>query len=133
MMRRAHQSDLSEAEWSYIKLHLPASKTSGRPRVHPVPEILDAVFYIGRGGCAWRLLPHDFPPWKTVYHYFRLQAAVSLDGTWERLHEALRRKARVHLERDPQPSAGIVDTQSLKTTGVVGGEERGSYGPGKRR
>ncbi len=75
-------------------------------------EILDdAVFYVVRGGCAWRLLPHDFfPPWKTVYHYFR---AWRIDGTWRRLHEvALRRRARVRLERDPQPSAGIVDSQS---------------------
>ena len=82
-------------------------------------EILDdAVFYVVRGGCAWRLLPHDFPPRKTVYHCFR---AWRIDGTWRRLHEeALRRRARVRLERDPQPSAGIVDSQSAKTTGVGG-------------
>ena len=67
MRRRAYQTDLSDAEWACIEPHLPAPKTTGRPRVRPLREILDAVFYMVRGGCAWRLLPHDFfPPWRTV-------------------------------------------------------------------
>src|SRR5215217_5438925 len=120
-MRKPYHTDLSDSEWVRIEPHLPVPKAPGRPRVHPSREVLNAIFYVLRSGCAWRLLPHDFPPWKTVHHYFRIWR---IDGVWEQLNKALRERLRVRLGRNPQPSAGMVDSQSAKTTGVVG-EARG--------
>ena len=129
MRRSKYPTDLSDAEWACLKPYLPVPKKRGRgrPKVHSPRKILNAVFYLLKSGCPWRLLPRDFPPWKTVYHWFR---KWRIDGTFERLNLALRERLRTQLGRNPQPSAAIVDSQSAKTSGV-GGEQRG-YDGGKK-
>ena len=92
-------------------------KRCGRPWLHPRRAILDAIFYVVRTGCQWRALPREYPPWSTVHYWFR---RWRLDGTWERWNRVLREQLRVRAGRDAQPSAAIVDSQSVKTTGVGG-------------
>lgn len=113
MHRRAYQSDLSDMEWRILEPLLPPERPGGRHRGYAVREIINAIQYLIRGGCAWRLLPHDLPQWQSVYHYFR---RWKRDGTWLRIHDHLHQEVRKQMGRDAQPSAVIIDSQSVKTT-----------------
>jgi putative transposase len=113
MNRKTYPTDLKDAEWAILQPRLPEAKPGGRPRSVDLREILNAIFYRERTGCAWDMLPHDFLPAKTVYEYFN---AWSKDGTWQHLNGVLVRQMREKAGRDPEPSAAIIDSQSVKTT-----------------
>jgi transposase len=113
MNRKRYATDLTDVQWAILEPLIPPLKPGGRPFKWARREILNAAFYALRGGQAWRLLPHDLPPWQTVYHYVR---CWRINGTWERIHTALREQVRHRAGRTRLPSAGIVDSQSVKTT-----------------
>ena len=111
--RAAYDSDLSDQEWAIIAPDIPAAKPGGHPRTTNIREVVNAIFYMLRAGCAWRRLPHDFPPWQTVYGDFRDWVQ---SGIWEQLHTKLRETCRELVGRHMTPRAGIIDSQSVKIT-----------------
>jgi transposase len=121
---RRYPSDLTEAQWQVIAPHLPAEVPGrrGRPRVWPLRAIVEAILYLDRAGCAWRYLPDSFPPWRTVYGYF---AAWRDDGTLARLHDALRAQVRAAAGRQAEPTAAIIDSQSVRAADTVPRATRG--------
>ena len=113
MTRTFYPTDLTDGQWDALDLLVPKPKPGGRPALYPRREIVNAILYQTRNGGTWRCLPHDFPPYRIVFYYFR---CWQRDGTWQRLHDRLRAKVRQHAGKTPRPSAAIVDSQSVKTT-----------------
>lgn len=113
LLRKAYSTDLSDQQWLLIQPFLPPPAHLGRQRITDLREVVNAILYMLRSGGAWRLLPHDFPPWQTIYRYFRAWLAA---GIWEHIHTVLREKLREKVGRQATPSAGILDSQSVKIT-----------------
>jgi transposase len=126
--RQGYPSDLTDAQWELVEPLLPAPKTGGRPEKHPRRLIVDAILYVVRTGCSWRQLPKDFPPWETVYWYFARWEDAKVT---EKILAAVREQLRVAEGRNPEPSAGLMDSQTVKGADTVGRDSRG-YDAGKK-
>src|SRR3984893_15708923 len=125
--RKAYPSDLTDAQWELLAPFIPEVSPLATVATVERREIVNGILYVLRTGCSWRQMPHDLPNGKTVYHYFR---KWKRDGTWEKAMTSLRREVRTQMGRDPEPSAAIIDSQSIKTS-PVRGSERG-FDAGKK-
>jgi len=113
MTRPAYPTDLTDAQWRRLEPLVPKPKPGGRPAAYPRREIANALFYQASNGCTWRSLPHDLPPYRMVFRYFR---EWQRDGTLKRIHDALRTDVRRRAGKTPKPSVAILDSQTVKTT-----------------
>src|SRR3984893_17582101 len=127
MGRQAYSSDLTDKQWEILRPLIPLPSLEGRPATVERRELVNAILYVLRSGCPWRLLPHEFPAWGTVYYYFR---RWQREGVWEQILQTLRMQVRQKEGRNAEPSAAIIDSQSIKTSAVRGPEK--SYDAGRK-
>lgn len=129
--RKRFTTDVTASQWKRIVPLIPPAKPGGRPRSTDMREVVNAMFYITRTGCAWRMLPHEFPPWRTVYEFFKTWRD---DGTFERMNARLREKVRQQNGRPKEPKIAVIDSQSVKTSDHAGsrGYDAGKKGKGTK-
>jgi putative transposase len=113
MTRKVYKTDMTDAQWQILEPLIPPAKPGGHPRTANMREVVNGIFYVLRTGCGWEMLPHDLPPYSTVYYYFR---RWQKKGVWQQMNKALRQQLRQGEGRSSQPSAAIADSQSVKTT-----------------
>ena len=122
MATKLYPTDLTDRQWEVIKDLIPAPAGRGRQRQLDMRQVINAMLYVVVGGVQWRMLPREYPQWKSVYHYFRLWR---INGTWQRIHDTVRAQLRQKLGRHKHPTAGALDSQSVKTTSIGGVAAKG--------
>src|SRR5512142_2973068 len=129
---QVYPTDLTDRQWDCIKELIPPAKPGGHPRTLEMRAVINAILYVTVTGCQWRLLPREYPAWQSVYSYFR---RFRDDGTWQRIHDTLRAQVRQRVGRHKHPTAGALDSQSVKTTQVaqVRGYDSGKHVNGRKR